>query len=194
MMITEFEKLTGIHPSADLYKAIEAAYYDFDGDKVAFCKAYASNEGGIAEAIRSEANRVQFEFRDHATRELEGKDAEIARLKALLEKEQEWEPFEWDDNVSQDDYLRLRNDGCVRILTDDEAKDLLYDWYGFAKEKITIHREIPTFEVNRHHQLRRAGTIERLPLYSATDWNYIRFDCGRMSYEMHNDEIRPFVH
>jgi len=194
MMITEFEKLTGIHPSADLYKAIEAAYYDFDGDKVAFCKAYASNKDGIAEAIQNEANRIQFELRGSTANELEAKDAEIARLKMQLEHEQEWTPYEDVDNVQQTDYLRLRGDSCTKILTDDEAKDLLYDWYGFAKEKVTIYREIPTFEINRHHHLRRAGMIERLPLYNATDWNYIRFDCGRMSYEMYNDEIRPFIH
>ena len=40
MMIHEFEKLTGFHPTADLYKAIEHAYMEFDGDKVEFCKAY----------------------------------------------------------------------------------------------------------------------------------------------------------
>lgn len=194
MMIEEFEKMTGIYPSVDLFKVIENAYYDFDGDKSEFCKAYASNENGLASAIQCEANRVHYEVASHILREQKEKDAEISRLKKQLEREQEWKPYEDTDNVQQADYLRLRGDSCTKILTDDEAKDLLYDWYGFAKEKVTIHREIPAFEINRHHQLRRAGTIERLPLYSATDWNYIRFDCGRMSYEMYNDEIRPFIH
>lgn len=56
MMIQEFEKLTGIYPTADLYAVIEAAYMEFDGDKTAFCKAYKSNKNGIAEKIQREAN------------------------------------------------------------------------------------------------------------------------------------------
>ena len=69
-----------------------------------------------------------------------------------------------------------------------------YNWYGFTKEKIIIRRTIPTYEVNRHRQLRQVGEIDRAPLYNATDWNYIRFDCGCMAYELHNDTLRPFVH
>lgn len=37
MNIKEFEKLTSFHPTADLYKAIEHAYMEFDGDKTEFC-------------------------------------------------------------------------------------------------------------------------------------------------------------
>lgn len=36
MMKKEFEALAGIFPSDELYKVIEAAYYDFTGDKTAF--------------------------------------------------------------------------------------------------------------------------------------------------------------
>lgn len=53
---------------------------------------------------------------------------------------------------------------------------------------------IPQYEVNRHRQLRKVGEIDRAPLYNATDWNYIRFDCGCMSYELHNDNLRPYLH
>jgi phytoene dehydrogenase-like protein len=60
MMIQEFEKLTGIYPTADLYAVIEAAYMEFDGDKTAFCKAYKSNKNGIAEKIQREANMAAF--------------------------------------------------------------------------------------------------------------------------------------
>jgi hypothetical protein len=31
-------------------------------------------------------------------------------------------------------------------MTDDEAKDLLYDWFGFAREKVTILHSVPTYE------------------------------------------------
>lgn len=40
MMIEEFEQRTGCFPSSAEYKAIEAAYMEFDGDKDEFCKAY----------------------------------------------------------------------------------------------------------------------------------------------------------
>jgi len=41
MMIEEFEQRTGFYPALKQYEAIERAYTDFNGDKDAFCKAYA---------------------------------------------------------------------------------------------------------------------------------------------------------
>lgn len=194
MMITEFEKLTGIFPTSDLYKAIEAAYYDFEGSKAEFCKAYKENENGLAEKIQRAANAEAADTVIAADREAAKKDAEIAELKAQLEREQEWKPYVDTNNYEQERYDELKTAGGTRILTDEEAKDLLYDWYGFAREKVTIYHAIPRYEVNRHRELRKAGEIERLPLYNATDWNYIRFDCGCMTYELVNDELRPFLH
>lgn len=119
---------------------------------------------------------------------------QVERLTTQLEREQEWRPYEDTDNVSQQDYERLVEQGDTKYLTDDEAKDLLYDWYGFAKEKITIYHSVPKYEVNRHRTLRKVGEIDRRPAYNATDWNYIRFDCGAMSYELHDDNLRFFIH
>lgn len=194
MMMQEFEKLTGIYPTADLYAAIEAAYMEFDGDKTAFCKAYKANKNGLAEKIQREVNMAAFKAQNAHDADLARRDAEIEGLKKELEREQEWKPYVDTDNVQQSDYEQLRDDTCTRVMTDAEAKDLLYKWYGFAPEKVKILRSIPTFEVNRHRQLRKTGEVERLPLYNATDWHYIRFDCGRMSYELDNDSLRPFVH
>ena len=39
MMMSEFIDRTGFEPTAKEYAKIEEAYYDFDGDKDAFCKA-----------------------------------------------------------------------------------------------------------------------------------------------------------
>ncbi len=40
MMISEFIDRTGFEPTAKEYAKIEEAYYNFDGDKDAFCKAF----------------------------------------------------------------------------------------------------------------------------------------------------------
>lgn len=119
---------------------------------------------------------------------------QVERLTEQLEREQEWKPYEDKDNVSQEDYEHLAKQPDTKFLTEEEAKDLLYDWYGFAKEKVTIYHSIPKYEVNRHHTLRKVGEIDRRPVYNATDWNYIRFDCGAMSYELHDDNLRLYVH
>lgn len=118
---------------------------------------------------------------------------QISRLEEQLEKELEWQPYDDKDNVSQSEYDKLINDIETRFLSDDEAKDILYDWFGFAKEKVKIINSVDKYEINRHKQLRKAGTVDRRPAYNATDWNYIRFNCGCLAYELCNDEIRLFV-
>lgn len=117
----------------------------------------------------------------------------LERLENQLDRELEWKPYTDKDNVCQKDYEHLVGDPFTRFLNDEEAKDLLYDWFGFAKEKIRIIRSVSTYEINRHNRLRKTGEIERLPAYNATDWNYIRFNCGSVGYELYNDQIRLFV-
>lgn len=191
MMIEEFEQRTGYFPSSAEYKAIEAAYMEFDGDKDEFCKAYKKNANGIAERIRREVNAAAFKESRQHTADLTRRDIEIERLKKQLEREQEWKPYEDADAVSQADYDELATSGGTDKMTDDEAKALLYNWYGFAKEMVVILRTAPIYEINRHRQLREVGAVDRAPLYNSTDWNYIRFTCGRMSYELYNDTLRP---
>ena len=45
MMLSEFIERTGFHPLAFEYEKIEEAYYNFDGDKDAFCLAFVSADG-----------------------------------------------------------------------------------------------------------------------------------------------------
>lgn len=194
MMREEFEQRTGFLPTLSLYSIIEKYYMNFDGDKDAFCKAYKKNADGIATMIQHEADMQEVNAQIAAEKAAKDYEARIAELEKTLEREQEWKPYEDTDNVQQADYTRLQTAGGTRTLTDAEAKDLLYDWYGFAKEKIKIHRTLPRYEVNRHRQLRKVGEIDRAPIYNATDWNYIRFDCGCMSYELYNDNLRPYLH
>ncbi len=106
MLLEEFERLTNIYPTPDLYTAIESAYTEFDGDKKAFCKAYQKNEDGIAERVQRRATRAHFGAvhayaNDIACRntEIENLRQEMERLKAELEKEQEWKPYKDTENV-----------------------------------------------------------------------------------------------
>ena len=66
MMMQEFETLTGFYPTADLYEEIEKAYYDFDGDKQAFCKAYKANKNGMADAIARRVSSAQISAKSKA--------------------------------------------------------------------------------------------------------------------------------
>lgn len=192
MEIKEFEKRTGYFPTTEEYKTIEKFYMNFDGDKDEFCEAYKKNEGFIAEKIQHEANLERLKSDSETSEKIKAAQEEIEKLKKDLEREQEWKPYNDAENVSQCDYDKLAKAAGTKELTNDEAKSLLYEWYGFAKEKITIHRTTPIYEVNRHGRLRKIGETNRSPIYNATDWNYIRFDCGCMSYELQDDNLRPF--
>lgn len=190
----EFEQRTGYFPTLEMYKIIEYHYMESQNDKDVFCKAYQSNEFGLAEKIRYEADMQAMRERKKMECTIEVYEKKIQKLEADLECEQEWRPYEDRDNVSQYDYLNLSREGGTKRLTDEEAKEILYHWYGFAKDKVTILYSVPKQEKNRHNCVRDIGEIERLPLYNATDWNYIRFDCGCMSYELYNDNLRLFMH
>lgn len=118
--------------------------------------------------------------------------SKIKRLESDLEREQEWQPHESNLNVKQADYDNLASAGGTRILTDEEAQRLIADEFGFELAKITILHSVYKEEINRHRHCRRVGEISRPPVYNATDWNYIRFDCAGWYYEMHDGSLRPF--
>ena len=195
MMIEEFEKRTGFYPTLVQYEAIERAYMAFDGDKDAFCKAYKKN----AERIQQEVNMATLKAQRDQAAELDRRDIEIERLKAELEREQEWKPYEDTHNVTQAQYTDLAESvpgGAARYMTDAEALDWVCSEFGFDRSKVTILHEIDGYEVNRHNRLRRTGKkIDRRPVYCATDYHYIRFNVGRGTgwmWEAWNGQLRPF--
>ena len=200
MTIKEFEQLTGCYPTSTAYAAIEQAYRDFDGDKAAFCQAFQENQDGLASRIRDNANQSYFAEIGGYVHEIRTRDAligtlrqQVEELTQQLEREQEWKSCEDTDNVLQKAYEELEAGRNTRELTEEEAKNLLSDWFGFEKQRIQILSAVPVYEVNRHRQLRKTGERKRPPLYNATDWNYIYFCCGRMSYELHDGELDPYL-
>ena len=57
MMMSEFIDRTGFEPTAKEYAKIEEAYYDFDGDKDAFCKAFVK-DGGARKLCKARAAEI----------------------------------------------------------------------------------------------------------------------------------------
>jgi len=207
MLISEFENLTGIYPSANQYSVIEKFYSESKEDKHDFCRAYMLNADCLAERIQTEANKLEqarensfasavgiLENRIKTTEEAVIKAEKRAdELKAQLDKELDWRPAEHTGtNMSPEDYERLAESGSAIIATDEEAKEHLSVLFGFMPDKIQIIREVQTFEVDKYHRLRVEDTYEREPLYEASDWNYIRFDCAGMQWELVNGELLPY--
>ena len=195
MMINEFTERTGFYPDANLYKAIEDAYYDFSGDKNEFCKAYKANKDGLAEKIARAANsaaQMMLQKKDEEIEEvvddLEDAKAEIKRLKAQIEREQEWKPYVDETEVNDNDYVAGKA-AAHHLMEDDEAKEWIANECGFAEKKIEILHNKPIFEVSRHHQLRKVDEVNREPWYNATDWYYVRFQVCGMIYEAHNGNL-----
>lgn len=202
MMMSEFIERTGFQPTAAEYEQIEDAYYSFDGDKDAFCKAFVEN-GGEQKVYQDRAKEIErlrsqiLEIEKGHKKELAARDRRIEELTEKLDKELEWKPFEDNENVRQADYEKLAAGAdtgrCSHYMTDEEAIRWICDEFDFDPAKITIVHEIDEYEVNRHRQLRKTGKkVDRRPVYCATDYHYIRFNTSRWFYEVWNGQLRPF--
>lgn len=194
MMMSEFIERTGFEPTADEYAKIEEAYYNFDGDKNAFCKAFVDGRG-VSRICRARAEEiarlrsVMLETEKQFKKDVDDRDRRIDQLTAELDMELEWKPSTGTGtNMEQSSYEKLASAG--RTMTDEEAKAFIADECGFAPEKITVLHEVSTYEVNKHRRLRKSGTFDRAPVYESTDWNYVRFDCASFMYELVNGELR----
>lgn len=193
MMISEFIDRTGFEPTAQEYAKIEEAYYDFDGDKDAFCKAFVKDGGArkICKARAAEIDRLNslvLETEKQYKKDIAERERRIDELTAELDRELEWKPSTGTGtNMEQSRYEELASAG--RVMTDEEAKAFIADECGFSPERITILHKVSTYEVNKHRRLRKSGTFDRAPMYESTDWNYVRFDCAGFMYELVNGEI-----
>ena len=170
MMLSEFVERTGFEPLPFEYEKIEAAYYDFAGDKDAFCKAFVEGDGErkIYQARAAEIDRLNgkiLEMDKTAKKDGEEYERRLADLQAQLDRELEWKPSEGTGtNMSQSDYEALAalcdgTHGDPHEMTDDEARTLIASEFGFAVEKVVIIHVVHTYEVNKHRRLRKAGPV-----------------------------------
>ena len=193
MMMSEFIERTGFEPSADEYEKIEEQYYNFDGDKDAFCANWLT-QGGILRCCKERALKIEqlnskiLEIEHMSRMEDKKLQQRIADLEAQLDRELEWKPCTGSGtNMDQERYEQLASAG--KVLSDQEATELIADECGFSLEKITIIHTTSSYEVNKYRQLRQAAEYDRKPVYESTDWNYVRFDCANFMYELVNGEL-----
>lgn len=207
MMMSEFIERTGFQPLAFEYEKIEEAYYNFDGNKDDFCRAFvqADGEKKVYQARAAEIERLNgkiLEMDKAAKKDSEEYEKRIADLQAKLDRELEWKPTEsCGTNMSQERYEDLLasctgNHGDPHVMSEAEAKQLVAEEFGFNPERIEIITTVHIYEVNKYHQLRKAAAYTRQPLYDATDWNYVRFNVrgagATWMYEMVDGELRTY--
>ena len=203
MMLSEFVERTGFEPMPAEYAKIEEAYCGFNGDKDAFCKAFVAGDGEkkIYQARAAVIDRLNGKILD-MDKAFQQSSAEyehrLAFFQAELDRELEWKPYEFTQNIPQAEYAELAkcvDSGSARYMTDDEALDWVCQEFGFDRSQVTILHEINEQEINRHNLCRASGRkIDRRPVYCATDYNYIRFNagCGAWQWEAWNGQLHPF--
>lgn len=169
-------------------KTAFAGCFDIAEQNIEFDAAFSLKESlEIAEKERDKAiSESKFYMEEHnkiAT--------ELEKVKAELDKALEWKDCEnMGTNMSEKDYLKLKESG--KVLTKQKAIDLIASEFGFDPEKITILSTVQTFEVSKYHRTRVKESLVRDPVYDATDWNYIRFNCSDWYYEMINGQLKQY--
>jgi hypothetical protein len=91
-------------------------------------------------------------------------------------------------NMSQSEYEELISNGENK-LSEERAKQVINDFFGFEISKIQIISEVETF-VLYNNTIKPFKTYKRNPQYCATDYNYIRFNVNGWYYEMVNGNLR----
>lgn len=199
----EFTIMTGIYPDITLYAEIEAQYMRSGMTKQKFAKAYADNMNGLADHVAICADLQEeryvkslFDKLEEQSKQIELLQKENQQLQQENDREREWTYFLEKSRCGEEKYQNLRNQSDTKILTETEAAEKVAEEFGFNKDKITIHTEIPRQIKDRHGYIKTVKdetghpeSIERLPLYNATDWNYIAFAVASIEYEMVDGDL-----
>ena len=203
MMASEFYDRTGIDVVGKPYDIIEELYYDFDGNKDDFCKAFRANKNDLITKTFRQINELLHSLVNGYEKELKEKNQEIELLKEnyrILEENYDRD-LKWTDKgtlsfMESAQYQRLLESGSDdHFCWHDNPVDFINDECGFEKERIRIIDKIAVYEINRYGRYRTKGWEYRRPVYDATDWNYICFEVigTGMTYEFVNGMLHAFL-
>jgi hypothetical protein len=187
MMKQEFDKLVELTTSPECYERIEWVYMN--------CPFF-SNANGKAEIAefykKYDMNGIERLYRE--TLEIEKMKQENEKLKERVKSLR----TPTGTNMKQADYEKLEKAAKAEVghtdtntlLTDEEAKVLVNDEFGFEASRIVILHEAEIDDSEPDSRYVKIKKIPRIPLYESTDWNYVRFNvrgcAGEWYYEMIN--------
>ena len=102
--------------------------------------------------------------------------------------------FHCDTHMSHGDYEQLRQAAGTEVMTPEKVVEYVAKHFGFDTDKIEPQFGMP---LNVFVPGNAAAThptrysIERPPLYNATDWNYMRFQVCGLSWEVVGGDLLP---
>ena len=102
--------------------------------------------------------------------------------------------FGCNSNIPQVRYATLRDDPDTEELSDEQVVEYAASHYGFDPAKVKPLRKLPLHMwLSDSTYKDSGGTIRRLPLYNASDWNYMCFEvCGRVWEVVDGDLCRVY--
>ena len=196
MLMQEFTDMTGFEPTQEEYSAIEEEYMSLMMDKQAFCKDFVERGEPArlykkrAECIETLRRKLAEMDKDHEAGMVKLM-ARVAQLQEELDRELEWKPADGvGTHMSQEEYEELAK--CGEELNIEKATEIVCREFGFDRCRVVVNGEAVTYEVNKYGRLRVKDELERPPVYFSTDWNYIRFDCAGIMYEMVNGGLERY--
>lgn len=189
MLLKEFEELTGFYPSDKMFDEIHKEYIAMECDKRKFCELYKNNKDGLASKIQHRTNAVYAEKVQLVNKKIEILNAGVEALKAKLDVELAWVPYFNQKMLSKEEYAELSSK--IALITTDYAKSFIEDTFGFNKKAIDVISYFPVQEINKYKKIRNVENkfIDRRPLYEASDYNYILFNCCGILYECLDGEL-----
>ncbi len=109
-------------------------------------------------------------------------EQQIQELTARLDKELDWTDAKTVGTVMCQASYR-RHSVLSQELSEDEAKQLIYRFFGFDPNLVKIVREVVAYEVNKYGDMRAKEKVERVPIYLSEEDNYVCFECRGHKYE-----------
>lgn len=186
MMLSEFEKLTGLEVTTAEYEKIEAEYMESPDDKAKFCKMWLK-KGGL-----QRLHNARLE-------EIERLKKTIEDLEHKLDEEQDWQishKYGTHYQKTSYDHLTKRCSNGHQFESEAKAAEFISSQYGFDKDRIVFIHDVEVYETNRHGTTRLKERLTRFPYYAGCRANYARFDVrycgGSMQWELVDGALKDY--